>query len=187
MEILKTCSKCSEKLPITNFYRNSQSYDNHRPDCKKCLNSLQQLYYNKNSDTIKERVKKYRNKNSRKIKDYRKKYYLANKEKLKEQAKDRYFNRGGKDNSRNAKLQKAYNISLDEYNTIFAEQGNCCAICRRQKCKTGKSMAVDHCHVTGKIRGILCANCNRSLGVLGESIEILTNMISYLYKHKDSK
>lgn len=61
--------------------------------------------------------------------------------------------------------------------------GTHCMICMK-KAKTAKAHAVDHCHVTGKIRGVLCYNCNMGLGYFKEDIEILQSALRYLEHNK---
>ena len=83
-------------------------------------------------------------------------------------------------------LKKRFGITLIEYNQILAQQNNCCAICKLTTdfidYRTGKqvALAVDHCHKTDKIRGILCSQCNRALGLFKDSIYNLKNAITYL-------
>jgi hypothetical protein len=60
-------------------------------------------------------------------------------------------------------LKKAYGLSLTKYDELLEKQQGVCAVCERV-CSTGRKLAVDHSHVTGKIRGLLCARCNLALG-----------------------
>lgn len=62
---------------------------------------------------------------------------------------------------------------------MLAAQGGSCAICN-QTCQTGKRLAVDHCHATKKIRGLLCQGCNTSLGKLKDSPATLVAAVNYL-------
>ena len=73
-------------------------------------------------------------------------------------------------------LKKKYNISLDEYNKNCMERNNSCDIC----CTKVKTLHVDHCHSTGKVRGYLCGSCNRGLGLLKDSLEVLNKAADYL-------
>lgn len=73
-------------------------------------------------------------------------------------------------------LKHYFNMSFEEYSTMFKKQNGCCAICSRPD----ESLAVDHCHSTNKIRKLLCRNCNLSLGFCNDNIEILEKMILYL-------
>jgi len=57
---------------------------------------------------------------------------------------------------------------LINYNQLLVEQNNCCAICSRHKSNFKRDLDVDHCHKTGKVRGLLCVPCNTSMGLLQE-------------------
>lgn len=66
---------------------------------------------------------------------------------------------------------------------MLASQGGGCAICGKVRLTKGKQyMAIDHCHVTGKVRGILCNWCNKGLGLFEDKPENLTQAIEYLAK-----
>lgn len=90
----------------------------------------------------------------------------------------------GKKTARKAHLTQQYNITLQEYDVMLKEQNNCCAICGTdvENCDkgSGNHLAVDHCHTTGKVRGLLCASCNILLGKAKDSVPILQSAISYL-------
>ncbi len=62
-------------------------------------------------------------------------------------------------------------------------QNNCCAICNKPAQETLKNLYVDHNHKNGKIRGLLCQNCNSGLGHFKEDIVTLKNAINYLNQH----
>ena len=82
-------------------------------------------------------------------------------------------------------------ITKDYFNELLEKQNYCCAICKRPesisngvKSKNVKRLAIDHCHKTLVIRGLLCHKCNISLGALNDSIDTLQSAIDYLKKHK---
>lgn len=75
------------------------------------------------------------------------------------------------------KLKNKYNITGAEYDAMLARQGGACAICGDEK---AASLAVDHCHQTGKVRGLLCVNCNRGIGYFLDQPERLTKAAQYL-------
>lgn len=82
-------------------------------------------------------------------------------------------------------LKKKYNLTLEERSKLLKSQNNCCAICGYNKLENeNKFPVIDHCHNTGKIRGILCANCNIGLGMFKDEIDLLEKAISYLSKIK---
>jgi hypothetical protein len=98
----------------------------------------------------------------------------------------RYNDPRYKDYQRNSSLKASYGITLEEYNMMLDEQGGVCAICqmpeRRKHPRTDDPMllAVDHDHVTGQIRGLLCSTCNIMLGHAQDSIATLASAIQYL-------
>lgn len=67
---------------------------------------------------------------------------------------------------RDASLRALYGISLDEYNTIFQAQQGKCLICKRHQIEIGTRLYVDHDHITGKVRGLLCPSCNTAVGFI---------------------
>lgn len=81
-------------------------------------------------------------------------------------------------------LNKAYGISIDDYNRMFAEQNGCCAICKTHITELNqrrkKHLCVDHDHHTRQVRGLLCDKCNRGIGLLQDDVKILLNAFNYL-------
>lgn len=77
-------------------------------------------------------------------------------------------------------LELTYGITLEEYNDMLAKQNNCCAICSIVPDKGNRRLAVDHDHLTGKIRGLLCDNCNNGLGRFKDRPDLLQKAASYL-------
>ena len=76
-----------------------------------------------------------------------------------------------------------YGITLEEYQQKLENQQHSCAICGKHESEFARKLAVDHCHITGKIRDLLCPKCNLAFGYVNEDILILENMISYAHKH----
>ncbi|MFJ8153985.1 endonuclease domain-containing protein [Streptomyces sp. NPDC094468] len=64
---------------------------------------------------------------------------------------------------RRRSLLSRYGLTEAEYEAMFAAQGGVCAMCGHP-CTTGRRLAVDHCHVSGRVRGLLCVKCNQDLG-----------------------
>ncbi len=83
---------------------------------------------------------------------------------------------------REKNLKRFYGITLERYAELLAVQGGKCALstCTATTGSTGKPLYVDHDHVTGKVRGLLCSSCNVGIGNLGDSVEALEAAIRYL-------
>ena len=107
-------------------------------------------------------------------------YYLKNKNKIDLRNKKWDLDNDRKDYHRNYKLKERFNINLDQYNSILKQQNNCCKICNTHESEFKVKLHVDHCHTTGKIRGLLCMACNILLGKAKDNINILNNAINYL-------
>jgi len=111
-----------------------------------------------------------------------KKYRTLNKEKYKLSARK---------SLRNWQLKRFFNLTIEQYIALELAQKGRCAICRKTKEQNGKSLAVDHdhgcCskHSCGKcIRGLICDNCNRTIGLLNDSLKNAKALVRYLKKYR---
>lgn len=124
------------------------------------------------------------NKNSRteKTKEISKKSYYKHREK---RIKD---NRNWKENNKeksiksgkNTRLKRQFGITLEQYDNIKLSQKGLCAICNNPPGK--KDLCVDHDHLSGRVRELLCGNCNTLLGKCKENTNVLDNAIKYIIK-----
>ena len=80
-------------------------------------------------------------------------------------------------------LKRKYNLSLEKYEEKLKEQNGNCAICKIHHSELRRSMAVDHCHKTNRIRSLLCDKCNIILGHSKEDMDLLKNIIKYIKKY----
>lgn len=196
----KVCSKCKEELPATTEYFRKAVYGRLKlaSSCKIC----DQIYYLRNCEEIKRKVREYTEANKDRINEARrvenlseeqlekeracsKRSYLRNKEK---RAKNAKIYRDAKAGYIKAKvLNRKFGITEEELQQKLNEQKGCCEICRESLIapESDRSYAVDHNHTTGEVRGLLCANCNRSLGLLKENKATLISMIDYLTKYNE--
>jgi len=85
-------------------------------------------------------------------------------------------------NDRKRILKKKYNITMEEYNKMFADQNGCCKICGDHYSSLAHGLVVDHCHITGNVRSLLCGRCNTAIGLFKEDVETIKNAIEYLRK-----
>lgn len=110
---------------------------------------------------------------------------MIDKEKQKEYHKE-WWSKHGRDQN----LRKRYGIGVQEYKELLDKQEGNCAICGKHsssvftKGKEGFELCVDHCHDTGKVRGLLCENCNTGIGKLNDSIDLLQKAMNYLEVNK---
>lgn len=80
-------------------------------------------------------------------------------------------------------LKRLYGITIEYWDQMFQEQHGCCAICGKHQSELKKRFDTDHSHKSGKVRQLLCHQCNSIIGYSKESIEILESVIDYLRKH----
>lgn len=92
------------------------------------------------------------------------------------------------ENRRRWNLENLYGLTVEGYDQMLANQGGVCAICGNGEPtahgRTGTQfrLAVDHDHETGRVRGLLCQKCNRSIGLLDDDVDLLKRAIDYLQK-----
>ena len=77
-------------------------------------------------------------------------------------------------------IRKKYGMSAEAFKALHDAQGGACGICRAKLTTENRGTVVDHCHDTGKVRGLLCQGCNRGIGLLKDSAEVLASAIAYL-------
>ena len=157
-----TCRDCEKSKPIDDFVSSNDRPMGKKKQCKECNSA-----YNK----------KRREENPEVAANARQ-----------STAKWRKYN---PESDRRKHLLRKFNITLEEYNDLLSSQGGVCAICCMEetvvrRSKSGKEMlAVDHCHETGKIRGLLCFKCNTALGALGDTVEDIQRVIDYLNRSSE--
>jgi hypothetical protein len=149
----RKCTRCLLIKPITEFHKYKCGVNGFKPDCKDCR-IIEGTKYNKSR----------KEKNPNCWRDQARKYRSTFPDKVKD-----------------IDLRRKYNITLDEYNKIFAEQEGKCAICGIHQSELNRPLGVDHDHKTNKIRGLLCNSCNSVLGYSKDDVNILTNSIKYLH------
>lgn len=153
MAKLKTCSQCKTTKTVDSFYKDKSHSDGHHSHCKECHKAKGREYRNDpiRRDLLNERSRKWRLDNPEKAKKFQ----------------------------RNAYYKNMYGLTLDDYTEMFDNQNGLCAICNTGNSSWGK-LAVDHCHISGKVRGLLCFNCNTSIGKMNDSPSLLRKAANYL-------
>jgi DNA repair exonuclease SbcCD ATPase subunit len=140
-------------------------------------------WHKANKERHKANCKAYEEANKEAMTAKRKAWYEANKERIRAQHKAYYEATKGltREAKRDWTFRYKYGISLQERDAMIEAQGGRCAVCGA---KFGDTKAdypsVDHCHSSGRIRGILCANCNIALGLAHDDPKILRALADYL-------
>jgi hypothetical protein len=143
-----------------------------------------------------EKTRQWRRKNPEKVKLQKKRGF----QKLKERRKDdpilqeKWREKSRAYTARNPEkrrlisrrsILKRYGLTIDQYDQMLAEQNGLCAICHERKGSLiSDRMAVDHDHKTGKVRALLCGQCNTLIGHIDDNIEWLESAIDYLKRHR---
>lgn len=161
---VKTCNYCHADKPTSDFNKKGLK-------CKACTAAYNQAYHAGR-------------------KPERRAYDAANKERFKERNRkagrlgSARWRKANPDRNTNNYLRQLYGITLDDYNAIFDAQDGACKICSRPwNPESNKRLAVDHCHATKKIRGLLCDPCNVALGNMQDNPERLEAAAAYLREH----
>ncbi|MFZ4411456.1 MAG: endonuclease VII domain-containing protein [Bacteroidales bacterium] len=198
--ITQTCKnpECDQvnPQPMRNYSKCPSGME--RRECRSCLTKKNKINYIKNKERIKAVAKIHRKENKEKLQDYGKKYYRKNKTKILEYSS--VYQKNNKDSVnlsskkyrdsnpeviKDRTLQKKYKINGADYEQMMKHQNEKCAICKVHNNDLKVALCVDHCHSTGKIRGLLCGSCNRALGLFRDSITFLSSAIDYLNKEDD--
>ncbi len=180
--IYKTCARCKAAWPTAEFRKNKTTKDGFQAYCRSCQNAAQ-IRYAKGGRTrlalqgrifippkakcrrcnlVKFAVEFHRNKSN--------KNGLAF-----------YCKSCKRTHARNSRLKTEYQIEGDSgYNALMEQQNGGCRICGKRPNPKHRAFHVDHDHVTGKVRGILCKTCNTALGMLGDSVAGLMRAVEYL-------
>jgi len=197
----KICSRCKIEKLISEFNKDKSKKDGYYSSCKECnkkrdkeyrqnhkheIDVYQKEYRQKNKEYFRQKAKEYYQLNKEKLKEYKTIYRENNKEKIKAQQIE--YRENNPEKIRNHDLKSNHNITLEEYNKMLDEQNGVCAICfeketDKESNKKIKSLAVDHDHKIGSVRGLLCGKCNKMLGMAKDNIFILKNAIEYLKRN----
>jgi len=139
---------------------------------KEKIREQRKQHYHLNKERIRAQQKQYELENKDKVEERKKQYRITHKDQIKQQRKKYDLVRG---------LLKRYNITLEQRNQMLADQKGVCAICGNPFGNT--SPCVDHCHITGKVRGLLHPKCNIGLGYFDDDLIRLNQAANYLLKH----
>lgn len=99
-------------------------------------------------------------------------------------ARDRDSYAANPEKHRSTRLKSVYGITIVEYKEMYENQGGKCAICGTHKPNSGRGgLQVDHCHISNKVRELLCVPCNTAIGKMKDDVNVLRKAIEYIEKH----
>lgn len=162
----KHCPRCERDLPLDGFYKNRAKDDGLMSYCKPCQRAATQRWRDADPERARAVTRSWHARNREKSRAYSRQWRVENPEKAAE-------------SRRRVDLKRNRGITVGEYDSMFSAQGGKCAICRCD-CVTGKRLAVDHDHETGRIRGLLCANRNNGCGRFRDDPDLLYAAAAYL-------
>jgi hypothetical protein len=167
-ETERTCNKCGETKSITEFAKGDRGHL--RKTCKHCKA---------------EQHHQWRAQNPEHVKEWHRRYGQTPERQEAHRTRSRHAYLNDPEPHRGRRRQSRYGITAEQYDAMLAAQGGVCAICG-EVCKSGRSLAVDHDHVTGEVRGLLCGTCNRGIGYLKDDATLLKAALHYVMAHRDA-
>lgn len=178
----KLCTKCTNIKLIEEFCKNKAIIDGRSAWCRTCMKDISKTYRKNNKEKCRQQTRNWRLKNREQHLANNKRRYNKYKESILARTKE--WAEKFPDKRIDARLKNKFGLTLEEYKKILERQGGQCYVCARipeeYRNKEARMLAVDHCHSSGKIRGLLCGNHNRALGMIKDSIEALEVLIHYL-------
>lgn len=93
------------------------------------------------------------------------------------------WNKANRERTTNNSLLWKYGINLDQYQLMLTQQEGKCFCCKKDQSQLTQALSVDHCHTTGKVRGLLCQECNKAIGLIKDNVETAERITQYLKDH----
>jgi hypothetical protein len=160
---VKRCKHCGIEKPLEDFYTDRNARDGRRPECKTCNLFRRRAKYAEDPQSYIDRVLKWQRENRDRYLERQRAYRGTPAKKL---------------SNRKSHLKRKYGLTLEVYDAMLASQGGGCAICGNPNADN-----VDHDHATGKVRGILCFNCNIAVGQMEDDEDRLAAAMAYLSRN----
>lgn len=157
---MKQCTRCKEFKPLDQFNKDKKTKSGLTYHCKSCVS-----HYCKTRNGVVDRAA---------INTQARVWKKANPHKVRAQ-----------------QIKQNFGLSYDDYISLLEKQHHSCAICKTSLLPFGSVNQtdiianVDHCHTTGKIRGLLCRKCNTALGLLNDNVDVIVAAATYLKECKD--
>lgn len=157
MAVTKRCSKCLRDLPTDRFYPDRRMRGGIDSWCNECHGKSTSAWRARNRERVRQVTKRWRDANPDKARDM----------------------------SRRTYLKATYGMSAAQYDAMVAGQGGVCSACLLPPSGRGPKgrpprLHIDHDHVTGRVRGLLCGKCNQALGLLRDSGAVAARLAAYV-------
>lgn len=212
----KTCGKCGRRRAIEHFYRNAASKDGFGPQCKECMDARRKANRAEIAMRPKVTPKRKKCRDcglnrpasafspmpssgdglysyckrckANRVQDHRDR----NQEEVNRKARERGATAEGRRATRESNLKTKFGVGHAYYENRLDDQGGRCAICRTLPSPTEKHFAIDHVHDNRprsnmRLRGVLCHNCNRALGLINDDRNALHAAAQYLERFQQSR
>lgn len=183
----KSCPICKATLPLSDFAKNNRRPDGRGSYCKPCAREKYHRPARQRKQAVPRPTEgKQECRTCGEVKSYDDFYWQADKGRLAyyckhcKKVQDKAYRDGNPREYRSKVLKRKYGITAAEFDQMLAAQGGGCAICETDVNPDSRSLAVDHCHKTGKVRGILCGRCNKALGLLRDDVLLFEKAVTYL-------
>jgi|SRR5208282_2186452 len=195
----KVCTTCKQDLPLSAFGKNKRTKDGLHWSCKPCNVARSADWQRRNKDKVAARNKRWVQSNRAQMNDIQRDWRKRNPEKMaaiversresRNKARAAYGVRNPekvKSWQRTNQLRTLYGLTVEQYESMLATQSGLCAICGSEKPdKRNRRMFVDHSHVSGKVRALLCAVCNFRVGFIESTPTWVDAVESYLAQYKE--
>ncbi len=159
------CARCKETKNDAEFYALRKGKPERRRVCKPCRVARSNEWYRDNKEWAGKLTREWKAEHSMQHKEYKRKWAEDNKERAQEQRWRRY----------------GINCTTAQRRAMLVAQSGRCAICKRQESEFKHGLAVDHNHITGKVRGLLCATCNNGVvKTVEDRFHLIERAIEYL-------
>ena len=164
---MRPCTVCGEVKSLEEFAKHPKGMMGRQGWCKECGNAKARARYNSNAEH-------YRSKRRESKREYDQRRYAEMIASGNKPKKDPI-------KAKNSYLLRNYSISYEEYLCLLEGQDHKCAICGAEESdRKNRELVVDHCHASGKVRGMLCQKCNLMLGNANDLISTLEQAVIYL-------
>ena len=166
----RNCTHCHNDLPIKSFrtFKSKTGNINCKSYCKQCDNKLREKNRKINGENETRKEKRANGSQARSKIRYQKEVMS-----------------GLPTTPQRITWLKKYGLTIEDFESLEKQSNNRCYICGEEETRlVSKKLCVDHCHKTGKVRGLLCNRCNRTLGFLKDDIDLMLTMIGYIRHHQ---